>query len=1132
MNKKDILQNTGFVNSGFITPPPIPEKKPVEMDPVNPSIPVAFPEGVGAKKLKDFKAASKISKQQIFRDQVDQSAFNSLLEWLRDLPAAFDEWRDTGNAELDNHKEELTQGVPVDYWHDIMSSWTLAGARAKRDRIINDERVISDLANQTGITPAAIKMGASLFDLDAPLMFLPGGTIYGAKTLASTAKATKALTGSARLPRVAGGIAVGASGGALAGGLTGGVEAAVRPDVSVNDFYNRILAGASVGGAFNTAGEVLFPDTALWAKAAEAEKNKALADLDIAMQTAFNNPESDFNTHTSPLGTTDLADIPVPPVFGENSIGAAQAPDRELVKEITTDQLGLKAPPRVKEWSAHAQGVNQSNMVDEQIQRNITNKFVKTIVGFNKDNLFVETVGRILTAAQRDYTKLVSAPSPTAKFMATNLLESASGLTRNGASAAVLMEMFKKSALTRGIPSLRKFRAQYFKDHKLNPFLRSSQKKFDRDLRLQMQRRYDGQDVDPYYKDVIDDLDEMHAEALTRMQADGEERAVTGSREVEHRPGYFRHDWNAQKLLEAKEAGATTKALVKAFKIAAIRSGISDDKIASKVARATVRRLENKQKQLSHVDRRRLDLDTRSDIANILEEGGVPEEEIKEIMNRLDRQEADRSTKSYLKHRINFDPSTPIEGTNLQLVDLMSEGIERSFQRYVADSAGAAALAHKGLRDQSEINTMIDALMIEQDHLRTPKDQRFAREEIEAIINQFSGNTHQGYMLGRAENGINPLMATLNRLTRASFLQNAGLVQMMDCANTVVANGLSRSMEPLLARIGWGEGMSKAELVKLREELENIGVIVAKDHNLFDRFISIEEQTSFDSIILGAQQLSGRLERLTNFASGQFHVTSFQQLVSAAATTSNIIRHLAGEETNLTRRKLYDIGLTEPVLTDLDNMIHSGVIKVEGGRVTLNSSKWDYDTALEFGAAIERAVGQQVQKHLIGETSVWMNTNVGNLFTTLKSFGMVAGQKQLARNLMLGGMPQVAQAAAWQLGFAYAMVTLIQMIRGNDMSPIDRARLALVYTPTAGSLTALVDPITTMLGFDDLNFSPYGRYATFGSIPMASALERLQMAPGAIIKNLLGKDDYNDDRNAKAMFFMNLYFMSRLWDAM
>lgn len=337
-----------------------------------------------------------------------------------------------------------------------------------------------------------------------------------------------------------------------------------------------------------------------------------------------------------------------------------------------------------------------------------------------------------------------------------------------------------------------------------------------------------------------------------------------------------------------------------------------------------------------------------------------------------------------------------------------------------------------------------------------------------------------------------------------------------------------------MAKLGWdGGALSKADLQSLSDELDSIGVVAGRDHDIFAPHMTIDEtELANNALMNAAQRGMSSIERATHFVSGQIHVTSFQQQVAASAVTTNVIKTLAGQDTNLTTRMLRDIGLEPDRIHEITDLIEQGVIKVEGSKIELNSEQWDPDLKLEFGAAMTRAMHQQAQKGMIGETSVWMNSDIGKLLSALKTFALVATQKQMARNLMIGGSSHFVTASAWQMGFAYAVLTLAQGIQGTELSPADRGWLAAAYTPNIGTIPMLVDPMTSMMGFEDLNFSPYGRYASYLDTPVFEVTQRLAQAPGGAMGMLSGEGTYNDMQNARAMFFLNWYGMKRLWEEM
>lgn len=1097
------------------------------MHPFLEGIPESAPDGAGLGFFIEQEEANQQPLRDTAIDTLNQSVVNSAFEYFKTTPDAMGAYLREGSKELEPMREELTQDIPLHLHDNIMSSLTVIGAKAKRQRILEDLEVQRRLAQQTGLSSSAVQLATGLLDADLPLIMLSGGTVGAARTARSIAKVTKTATGSTAAARLAGDAGVGLSSGALAGAITGGISTAVRDDYDVSKLFQTVLSSAATGGVLNPAVNRVFPDTAVWSEAARQEYRQILSDMETDLQRDLADPDSAINNMARPV---------------DDSINAASL--GTAPKVITEDTLGLKdagAPDSLVERSLQSQNWKQTYDFDELIARDTKNPAVRVLVGADDTTLRIpgteidvpigEMAGRLFTLGQRDFTRLVTSSSPSANFVAAEILESASGLARRGTTSSVLREMYHSSAMVHSAENLVNHRAAFFREKGLNPIRTESHRQFTREVRLAMHDWYVNGRLSSKYEDLIKSIDKTHQEILGHMKGFDEEVSVRGAREVDHRQGYFRYDWEPRNFLRVRQE-VGEQSMIDAFtKGYMVGSELTED-LANKLARAVVRRFSDRGLGVGSADSRLLDIDSRSGIEAVLEQSGVGKDEIESIMRRLDINAQERATKGYLRRRTDVDLTTKIPGTDLQLVDLMTDDLERSLQQYVGDAASASALAAKGIRDKADLETLKDTIMFEQSALN---EVAITREQLDAIFSQFTGGAHKGYIFGQQTSGVSPLASLLTKATRASLLQRVGLTQLMDSANLFVSNGVANSMEPVMARLGWNslDKMDAKQLSSLHDELQSLQVIVGQDHMLFRPHLSIDEtELSSDVYMQMTQTAMNTVERATNYASGQIHVTAAQQMVSAAATTTNIIRTLAGQETNLTNRMLRDLGIQEAQISELVALIEAGDIVVKGGDIRLNSENWSNDLRQEFGVAIARAVNQQVQKGLIGESSVWMNSDIGKLLTSLKTFALTAVQKQTARNLMIGGQPHFLRAAAWQMGFAYSVLTLSQTIQGTEMSPTDRARLAVAYTPTLGTIPMVTDPMTTMLGFDDLNFSPYGRYTSYLDTPVFEQTGKLMRAPGAISDMLSGTGDYQDMQNARAMFFMNWYGMKQVWESM
>jgi hypothetical protein len=1160
---------------------PLPKRLP-QQNPAVPGVPTSFAPGAGTGFFdKQSEEAQFDNKLENVEGTLNQSYFWSAVETAADTPKAVGELFTSGTADLEPFREELTKDIPLHLQDNVMGSLTKAGATARRDRILEDISVATDLSQQTGISAIALQMGASMIDVDLPLAFLSGGTYQAARTAGAVARSVKAVTGSTRAARLAGDVAVGVSGAVIGESIRQGVGAVSKDTYDASDFIASMLAGAAMGGVLNGAAGTVRIDRGLWGEVADAEYNKVASQFEAQVQRDMMDDTHPINSN-EPFPAEADADTSTPrkPILfdedGREVISGGKpavrnADGEELVdtqgvgaqaagpipRAVSTDSLNLKgqkAPQSIIDQSIEMQAWRQNYRYDALKREDTSNPIVNLltggahyVVGANLPRMKVagfglnggryeidlgQVAGAVFTMGQRDFANMVHSRAPTANFVAAEILESGSGLVRRGSTAGLNKEIYHGSAMLHSAQLMQDSKSAWISKQGLNPVSIESHRAFSRAVRLEMDAMYrTGRPASKEFKDLIDGIDRSHAEILDRMKGRTEETSVRGSRDVDHKPGWFRYDWSGSNFLRVRKA-TNNKAMVDAFQEGYMRASGLDPNLARKVAKAVVRRFTDRGLGVDGSDARIMDLDSRVSIEKMLKDNGVSKKDVAAISKRLTADARNRSKKGFLKDRIDIDMNTPIAGSKFKLVDLLSDDLERSVQQYVGDAAGSAALASKGIRDSADLRTMMQTINYERVALG---EEPFAKDYLDAIFSQFGGGAHKGYMMGTATGGVNPVVSMLAKATRASLLQRAGLTQVMDFSNQIVGNGLARTMEPIMAKLGWDKPgtMSQADFVKLNDELRSLSVVVGQDHILFAPHLSIDETDLAENVAMQmAQNGLNSVERATNYASGMIHVTAAQQKVSAAAISTNVLRTIAGEKTNLTDRMLRDIGLEPEDLAELRMEINNGSIKVEGGKVELDASKWSDELKDNFGQAIMRGVHQQTQKSIIGETSVWMNTDVGKLLSSLKTFALVATQKQAARQLMIGGKAHFLGAAAWQMGFAYAVLQLAQTIGGTEMSAIDRGRLAAAYSPTLGVISMVTDPITTMLGMDDLNFSPYGRYSSYIDTPVFEQTQKLIKSGGAIKNVLTGEGDYEDKTNARAMFFMNYYGMKRFWDSM
>lgn len=1099
-----------------------------------------------------------------FIDQVATGAAADLYRFYRDEAGAYVQsnsglWERSGQAligaaavtagmragervDLEPYRAELTEGLPVHLHDDIMSMPSLESAGRRAERYRSNAERDARLAAQTGLDAEAVMFLGSFVDLDLPLVFASGGTVAGVRTAARAQQLARAVGMGPRMARVAADAAVGVTGGAAAGAITGGIEALTTDNTDWSDVAHIVLMNSLAGGALGAAAGQVLPDAFLQRRAAAYNLRRELLE-------GTQNADPRF---TSNVDYAALPDNPVqvtprqgPVVIDlEDAAKSMDNPDSLSAAAVATPSRGPTISmnmgdmtPSQRDLSTRMHQWRYDSGFDLDKAQELSEYWVKVAVGAD-DSVVGSAVGRMLNLATSDWAAVYRSQSPTANYVASEIFESASGVGRMTSTAAVHNESFlamQSRYTAETIPSaLRKWKH----DNGYGIFNLEGDTKFNREVLLEMQARADGRTTSPHAAvkeaaDAIDSAMEVSANLLRGRKVD---EAVEGAENLQHYKGYVPYMWDGKKMIEAARVhgeAAVKKALAAGYINRGTFLSATD---AEKVANALYKRFTDRARGVDAADARVMDIDNRSSIEAALVHSGLPEAEVKRLMDGLTASASERTKQGNLKSRNDIDLNTRVNGSTTALVDLMSDNLQVQLAMYQRRVAGSAALARKGIRSKADRTTMIETIMREQEALGEPV---LDRGRLEAMFSVFDGGPRQGYLAGSKNDGVDPYTGMMQRATRASLLQQLGLTQFMDFANAVAMNGVRRTLDPVLDTIT--QRSTKAELNTFLDELESVGVIIGQDHHLFQPHLNLDDVRNQDSnlFLRYGQPFMGQVERMTGYASGFYHITSLQQKAAAAGITHNLMKRVAEVQGHLTAkghskegmadRIIRDFGIDAEDVEEIFDLIQKGVIEVDGRYVKLNSNQWSDKLRENFGAGVLRSVSQQVQKGLAGESSVWMSNSFASLVMQLKTFGLLALQKQLVRNVRVQ-RKQAYIPALWQLGFGYSVLTVRDAINDKQRDPTERARLAAVYNPMLGGVAMAIDPVSSMLGFDDFNVSPYGNYASFFSMPAAETIPKLINAPGAVRKWATGEEDWQDKQNMRALFFMNLYGMQRILD--
>lgn len=1090
----------------------------------------------------------------VVKDTINESAGEGIRESFADsgmlpTPQKFE-------SIPEEYRDQLTSGIPIHLHKEIMDSTDLRSAERIKYKVQREMDRDFRLQMQTGLSADGVKMLASAVDLDLPLVFMSGGMAGAAKvqravnTMATSRKARGALMGAA---------------GVLQGGLiTNPVSYALDPTYDWINVADNMLIRGAVGGVMGFLAPSL--------TTVSLGGDQPLLTAHKQLQSALKDPEHNIHNRPEDMGVAssegavdssrsiwDEEDLETkwddPIDKPEGSIGAANITPNPANKPQTFDEATTNWKKNVK-W-----GDKQTKATT-----NLFYRVANDMVDKDTDGWAAVWAAKFMNTSTQDYADLFKSKAPGANWMAGVIFESANGFGRLGSTAATLQEMWSNSLAKSVVRPWEEAVTQFAIDTGNTMAGRYGIKdvakaEFARLVRLEMNSRslgrsgkavvkVDGRNYapNPSVQKAADALDAMHDQARMLMT----EKGVFGSKTLRAHKGFLSYNWAPEKFLAFPK-----EQMVKALEQGYMSAGtFTSTDLANKVARAVYDRFSNRAKGIDAVDSRMMTLDNRDAMEQMFKDAGVPEREIKSLMIRLTKDAEERGKRGYLKSRNEIDLETPIGDSGLSLVDVMSMDIMGDTMRYMRSVAGSSALAAKGLRSSADIADAIRTINKQQEAVG---EKPIPPDKLRAMLSPFTtGGAVSGYLRGHVNNGIDPYFATALQAARTSLLQQLGLSQLMDTTNIIAANGVKNFMDsgftPMMNK------MAKKDQQKLLDDLEQIGVILGKDHELFAPHLQLDEVSAVQDGVFQkyVRPFVQNAEKYTSFLSGFNHIQAQQQKMAAASSAARIMDDLSemikikddmdnplvqlGESSatapvvgsspwkdTIAWRRIVDAGLEES-WEQMAGLIQSGVIKkTDNGLWDLNIKAWEDGALTElFGSAMTRIGRQQVQKAMPGEVSVWMNSYLGRALTQLRTFGLISMQKQIVRNVHVM-QTEVVGAAAMGMAGAYAALSLKDALNGKERSSTDRARLAITYSPMLGITGMTIDPIMAMMGFDNYGISPYAQYASPISVPVVETTAKMLRFPGAVIDKATGTADYQDQADFRSMFMMNMAGMQRIF---
>lgn len=505
---------------------------------------------------------------------------------------------------------------------------------------------------------------------------------------------------------------------------------------------------------------------------------------------------------------------------------------------------------------------------------------------------------------------------------------------------------------------------------------------------------------------------------------------------------------------------------------------------ARTIANNYVTRAENKAMGIDGPTIGLLDADGRATFRSMLD-GVMDDEEIQSLIDIMDHNLGDAGRSARLKGRMDFDLSTPDPVTGMDLSEFFVTDINQLVSTYREEIAGRTMFARGGIYSDADLDDWIraaEATGATKDELKLMKDY-WLRARGQRIDGQGDGAG----------------LKILSNWASSSMLSQVGFAQAAEGGAQAAGIGLWRTIKAVPQIAGALVRMRTGQISDLVKEFEPLLGKIGQDHILFHPSWSTDDTLKASSeFVYGLDQLAKHGRVINGYLSGQNLIHGWQRKVNVALISSKLSDDLlAGAHS----KRMQDAGISAVEVPAIRAQLQKHAT-IENGRVTaFNFEQWTDKRAMDkFLVSVHRKTNQLVQTGLLGETSLWMHSDLGRLFTGLRTFPITALNKQLVRNAYMHDTEAMTTVL---YGLAVSSMVVLAKHQANTigMSEDQRAEYmkkrttpeALTYGAfqymNASSLFPEIARGVYSLGFDDRPFEKLGidQAMPFFSVPMNAA---------------------------------------------
>lgn len=404
-----------------------------------------------------------------------------------------------------------------------------------------------------------------------------------------------------------------------------------------------------------------------------------------------------------------------------------------------------------------------------------------------------------------------------------------------------------------------------------------------------------------------------------------------------------------------------------------------------------------------------------------LRQAGVPESDIESFV--LDKEVRSLVDNASSRSKLSLGVNTSMEYNGLKVSDLLNQNVPELVENYMKEAAAGAALARKGFPTKQSV---LDAIDLSERSGRNyglpPKDMKEQADMLRQTVDLLYGhsldaNPSAGHVVAARR------MRDYTALIR---LGNLGFAQIPEVARAMAHLGVGTVLKSIPAVHGLRGRIATQSLKEpeLREMEELLGY-VGEDHMLTGWSVRHDEFGENPDVASRFGDMADRAmaagARMNSVMSGFRSVQGSLEKITTRGLAKRLKDHLEGVK-SMPESALKEAGFDGEFMASLKDFYHKNPASegFNGRQVRkLNIEKMPDDMREKLGVGITRMSGRIIQRNFVGETSTWMNTYIGKMFTQFKSFSIVSAEKQLIHD-MRGDKVKAAQTFLLSSMAAYA----------------------------------------------------------------------------------------------------------------